>query len=80
MKVLPILSSYGWKRWRLKRLPQAERDRAWDAHHLWAAERGRRIVADLGGFFTKVGLRLCAVSRVDAAMVDTARSAASSRD
>ena len=55
MKALPLLSSYGVKRWRLKRLPPDARDAAWDSHHLWAAERGRRLVADLAGFYTKVG-------------------------
>ena len=56
MKILPVATSYVFSRRRIARLPSAAaRDAAWDAQHAWAAERARRLVRDLGGFFLKVG-------------------------
>ena len=49
-KILPILTSYLVARRRCR-----GDDAAWDAQHAWGAERARRMIRDLGGFYTKVG-------------------------
>ena len=49
-KIVPILASYLVARRRCH-----GDDAAWDAQHAWGAERARRMVRDLGGFYTKVG-------------------------
>jgi hypothetical protein len=55
-KIIPILASYLVKRRRCRRITDSTaRNEAWDAQHAWGAERARRMVRDLGGFYTKVG-------------------------
>ena len=55
-KIIPILASYLVKRRRCRSMTDdAARNEAWDAQHAWGAERARRMVRDLGGFYTKVG-------------------------
>jgi len=54
-RVYPVLGSYALAKIRIRKLPQAQRDTAWDKQHAWAAERARRLVADFGGFYTKLG-------------------------
>ena len=49
-KIIPILTSYLLARRRCR-----GDDAAWDAQHAWGAERARRMIRDLGGFYTKVG-------------------------
>ena len=49
-KIVPILASYLMARRRCR-----GDDAAWDAQHAWGAERARRMIRDLGGFYTKVG-------------------------
>ena len=52
-KIIPILTSYLVKA--PPPLPRTTTRMAWDAQHAWGAERARRMVRDLGGFYTKVG-------------------------
>ena len=46
-KIIPILASYLVARRRCH-----GDDAAWDAQHAWGSERARRMVRDLGGFYT----------------------------
>lgn len=55
-KIVPILASYLTARRRCRRITNdARRNEAWDAQHAWGAERARRMIRDLGGFYTKMG-------------------------
>ena len=54
-RVSPVLASYVFAKKRIRRLPLAKRDAAWDRQHEWAAERGRRVVEEFGGFYVKLG-------------------------
>ena len=56
MRVAPIVAAYGVKKplIRRKKLP-SQRDAAWLAMHRWGAAEMRRVIADFGGFYRKVG-------------------------
>lgn len=54
-RVAPVLGSYVAAKKRIKIMRRENRDEAWDRQHAWAAERARRIVAEFGGFYTKLG-------------------------
>ncbi|KAH8058582.1 hypothetical protein JL722_5799 [Aureococcus anophagefferens] len=54
-KIVPIAASYVACRRRAARAAPEDRDAVWDAQHAWAAERARRLVRDMGGFYLKVG-------------------------
>ena len=54
-KIFPIAASYVACRRRAARAAPEDRDAVWDAQHAWAAERARRLVRDMGGFYLKVG-------------------------
>jgi aarF domain-containing kinase len=56
VRVAPIVAAYGVKKplIRRKKLP-SQRDAAWLAMHRWGAAEMRRVIADFGGFYRKVG-------------------------
>lgn len=56
VRVAPIVAAYGVKKPLIKRkkLP-SQRDAAWLAMHRWGSAEMRRVIADFGGFYRKVG-------------------------